>query len=209
MIGIMEEMDEGYNGEDEYRYGRFHRSGGLGSHSGRGNGSYGGYGRGQGGGNGYGHGGPMHSSFRNHRAGFGLKYFILAFAENGRIRGVDIMNRVEDVSRGYWRPVPGHVYYELDRLVKEGYLKIVNEDGNKYYEITEEGRKFLNYTNNWLPIRAIIAKGLAPLVKKDEGKASSTKERIREEIHNLESSGNLSPENKATIEKLKKLLEEL
>ena len=41
----------------------------------------------------------MHDNFRD-RAGFGLKYFILAFADKEKIRGIDVMNRVEEISRG-------------------------------------------------------------------------------------------------------------
>ena len=66
------------------------------------------------------------------RYGFVLNYFILAMASRQKIRGADVMNTVEQLSHGYWRPSPGHVYFELDRLVDEGYLKRTEGEDGKY-----------------------------------------------------------------------------
>ena len=47
--------------------------------------------------------------------------------------GVEIMDGVEAVTRGWWRPSPGSIYPLLDKMNKEGTIKR-REDGK--YELT-------------------------------------------------------------------------
>ena len=145
----------------------------------------------------------MHDNFRD-RAGFGLKYFILAFADKEKIRGIDVMNRVEEISRGHWRPVPGNVYYELDNLVKKNYLKIINEDGNKYYEITETGKEALKRITNWFPIKSVIEERIRNALNKTD-----IMKEIEDKINKLENSKALSTEDLNNVQKLKDLLNKI
>jgi DNA-binding PadR family transcriptional regulator len=49
--------------------------------------------------------------------------------------GVEIMDGVDAMTRGWWRPSPGSVYPLLDRMTHEGTLK-KRDDGR--YELTEK-----------------------------------------------------------------------
>ena len=52
--------------------------------------------------------------------------------------GAEIMDQIEIVTQGWWRPSPGSVYPLLDELQEEGIIKKL-EDGR--YEITEKGKQ--------------------------------------------------------------------
>ena len=52
--------------------------------------------------------------------------------------GAEIMNQIELISHGHWRPSPGSIYPLLDQLCKEESIS-KREDGK--YEITEKGKK--------------------------------------------------------------------
>ncbi len=154
-----------------------------------------------------GHGHHMGIGFgrkeRGYRYGFGLKYFILEMASRDRIKGADIMNRIEELSHGYWRPSPGHVYFELDRLVSNGYLKRIEEDNNRYYEITEQGKELLKEIEEWFPFKKILAQNNG-----NESK-DKIKDKILNEIKALEQEENLNNEEKKRIELIKELIEKL
>lgn len=66
------------------------------------------------------------------RRGF-LRPQILDLLEKQPMNGVDIMDRVQDMSHGWYRPSPGAIYPLLDELQKEG-LIAKNQDGK--FELT-------------------------------------------------------------------------
>jgi DNA-binding PadR family transcriptional regulator len=72
-----------------------------------------------------------------HRMQFGQRGFlrpqILELFEQGPMNGVDIMNRLQQESHGWYRPSPGSIYPLLDQLEKEG-LIAKNKDGK--FELT-------------------------------------------------------------------------
>ena len=51
--------------------------------------------------------------------------------------GAEIMQEIEGMTQGWWRPSPGSVYPLLDELVQEGLIR-KREDGR--YELTEQSR---------------------------------------------------------------------
>ncbi len=59
--------------------------------------------------------------------------------------GAEIMDEIESMSLGWWRPSPGSVYPLLDEMTKEGLIS-KNADGR--YEITDKGREDLDWPFN-------------------------------------------------------------
>jgi len=57
--------------------------------------------------------------------------------------GYQLMQTLEQRSDGRWRPSPGSVYPALAQLEDEGFVKQVETDAGKAYEITDAGRAHL------------------------------------------------------------------
>jgi DNA-binding PadR family transcriptional regulator len=59
--------------------------------------------------------------------------------------GAEIMREMEDKTSMRWKPSPGSVYPLLSWLLDSGYTKELadSEAGVRRYELTEEGKKFL------------------------------------------------------------------
>jgi Fe2+ or Zn2+ uptake regulation protein len=62
-----------------------------------------------------------------------LRPEILQFLEEKPMNGVDIMNKMHEMSHGWYRPSPGSIYPLLEQLEKEG-LIAKNKEGK--YELT-------------------------------------------------------------------------
>jgi DNA-binding PadR family transcriptional regulator len=73
-------------------------------------------------------------------AGFGrrggLRHIILVLLKRGPRSGSELMDKLEDLSWGYWRPSPGSIYPALKELASEGIIT-KKEDGK--YELTKKG----------------------------------------------------------------------
>ena len=151
----------------------------------------------------------MHSYMheRGYRYGFGLKYFILAMANRQKIRGADIMNNMEQLSHGCWRPSPGHVYFELDRLVDEGYLKRSESEEGKYYEITDKGKQVLAEIEEWFPLSSLLERTSSQQAGHED--KEGIKERILAEINELEKDPSISSEQKRRLDALRELANKL
>ncbi len=65
----------------------------------------------------------------------GLRWWVLRILERGPKNGAEIMDDMEAMSQGWWRPSPGSVYPLLDELTKEGTIKKL-DDGR--YELTDK-----------------------------------------------------------------------
>lgn len=73
-----------------------------------------------------------------------LKYVILRLLDEKPRHGYEIIKELEERSRGAYSPSPGTVYPTLTMLEDLGYAKATQqEDGKKIYEITAEGRAYL------------------------------------------------------------------
>ena len=77
----------------------------------------------------------------NWRVSFGQKGWlrpaVLGVLEKGPANGIEIMNRISEMSHGWWRPSPGSVYPLLQTLCNEGITK-KKIDGK--YEISSKYR---------------------------------------------------------------------
>jgi PadR family transcriptional regulator len=58
----------------------------------------------------------------------GLRNFVLAILQRAPRNGAEIMNDMEVMTHGWWRPSPGSVYPLLEEMVQEGTLQ-KREDG--------------------------------------------------------------------------------
>jgi DNA-binding PadR family transcriptional regulator len=72
-----------------------------------------------------------------------LKYVILDLLKDKPSHGYEVMRALEERFRGFYSPSPGSVYPTLQLLEDLGYVSATQRDGKKVYEITDEGRKFL------------------------------------------------------------------
>ncbi len=73
-----------------------------------------------------------------------LKYVILQLIDEKPRHGYDIIKALEERSHGAYSPSPGTVYPTLTMLEEMGYAKATAEEGGKkVYEITAEGKKYL------------------------------------------------------------------
>ena len=68
----------------------------------------------------------------------GLRMWVLSLLARGPKNGAEIMNAIEEMSQGWWRPSPGSIYPHLDSLVQESLIQ-KRPDGR--YELTATGRQ--------------------------------------------------------------------
>ncbi len=129
---------------------------------------------------------------RGFRAGFGLKYFILAVLSEGRATGAEITRRIEEMSNYYWHPSPGSIYLLLKDLASDGYIEIEEENGSKYYKITKEGKEIID--NSWFPFRDLVKNDPISMLEEaisrlEHGKISSNDiariRRIRDQLSSI------------------------
>lgn len=81
-------------------------------------------------------------SKRTHR---GLRSCVLYSLERAPKTGAELMDAVEGMSQGWWRPSPGSIYPLLEALADEGLVK-KSADGR--YSLSEEGKKEVSSTVN-------------------------------------------------------------
>ncbi|MGI8843421.1 MAG: PadR family transcriptional regulator [Gemmatimonadaceae bacterium] len=73
-----------------------------------------------------------------------LKYVILQLLEEKPRHGYDIIKELEERFAGTYSPSPGTVYPTLSMLEDMGYARAqAEESGRKIYEITPEGKAYL------------------------------------------------------------------
>lgn len=70
----------------------------------------------------------------------GVKYLILDAVEDAPRHGYEIIQVIEERSKGSYRPSPGVVYPTLQLLDETGLLAGTEKDGRKTYAITPAGR---------------------------------------------------------------------
>ena len=77
-----------------------------------------------------------------------LKYIVLELIKDRPRHGYDIIRELEEQSYGFYKPSPGVVYPTLQMLEEMGYASSTEMEGKKVYEITDEGRNFLEKKKN-------------------------------------------------------------
>jgi DNA-binding PadR family transcriptional regulator len=73
----------------------------------------------------------------------GVKYLVLDAVAEAPRHGYEIMQVIEERSKGAYRPSPGVIYPTLQLLEEMGFLRVTEKDGRKTYEITAEGTREL------------------------------------------------------------------
>jgi DNA-binding PadR family transcriptional regulator len=63
--------------------------------------------------------------------------WILSLLQDSPKNGAEIMDSIEEMSQGWWRPSPGSIYPLLNELEKDGDIKKL-QDGR--YALTDSGR---------------------------------------------------------------------
>jgi len=78
-----------------------------------------------------------------------MYYVLLALVHPNH--GYQLMNEIEEVSKGRVKMGPGTLYGVLSRLMKDELITVVNDDGRrKTYSITEDGISVLKIEYNRL-----------------------------------------------------------
>jgi len=83
---------------------------------------------------------------RGRRVWFGsgdMKYVILSLLAEKPMHGYEVMKALEEQTHGCYKPSPGTVYPTLQWLEDEGLVAARETEGKKVYEITDQGRAFL------------------------------------------------------------------
>ena len=73
----------------------------------------------------------------------GVKYLVLDTVADAPRHGYEIMQVIEERSKGGYRPSPGVIYPTLQLLDETGLVRGSEKEGRKVYEITEAGRREL------------------------------------------------------------------
>jgi DNA-binding PadR family transcriptional regulator len=85
----------------------------------------------------------------------GLRQWILVILQREPKNGAELMDSMESMSQGWWRPSPGSVYPVLEELATEGVVR-KRDDGR--YELTAKGQEASDWTAGWFGGRARTAK---------------------------------------------------
>jgi DNA-binding PadR family transcriptional regulator len=73
----------------------------------------------------------------------GLRMVVVSMLSNSPKNGVELMDEMEKMTQGWWRPSPGSVYPLLEQLTNEGLIR-KREDGR--YELTEKASEELEWS---------------------------------------------------------------
>jgi DNA-binding PadR family transcriptional regulator len=87
-------------------------------------------------------GGPFGGGRGRKRRGDVRAALLLLLAEEPR-NGYQLMQAIEELSGGRWRPSPGSIYPTLSQLEDEGLIRAVERDGTKLFEMTDAGRQHI------------------------------------------------------------------
>src|SRR4051794_19667771 len=87
-------------------------------------------------------GGPPFGRGPRARRGDVRAALLVLLAEEPR-NGYGLMQEIEQRSGGVWRPSPGSVYPALQQLEDEGLVRPSDASGRKLYELTDDGRTYV------------------------------------------------------------------
>jgi DNA-binding PadR family transcriptional regulator len=92
---------------------------------------------------GFGPGGRHGHGGRGRRGRGNVRAAVLALLAEEPRHGYSIMNELGERSGGLWRPSPGSVYPVLQQLQDEGLITSIDRDGRKVFDLTDEGRRYV------------------------------------------------------------------
>lgn len=72
----------------------------------------------------------------------GLRIWVLGLLERSPKNGAELVDEIELMTKGWWKPSPGSIYPLLENLVQEGLVK-KRDDGR--YELTQKARQEIGY----------------------------------------------------------------
>ena len=87
--------------------------------------------------------GPGFGGGRGRRRRGDVRLALLLALEDEPRNGYQLMQMIEERSGGRWRPSPGSVYPALAQLEDQGFVRAIEQDGQKLFEITDAGREHL------------------------------------------------------------------
>ena len=94
-------------------------------------------------GGGFGPGGP-HRGGRGGRARRGdVRAALLLLLEGQPQNGYQLIQEIERRTEGVWKPSPGSVYPALQQLEDEGLVRAAETEGKRAYDLTPEGREYI------------------------------------------------------------------
>jgi DNA-binding PadR family transcriptional regulator len=86
----------------------------------------------------------LRAAAAGHRAKRGdIRIAILKLLAEERRNGYQIMQALEERSRGTWRPSPGSVYPALSQLEDEGLVQSESVGTGRVYDLTDAGREYV------------------------------------------------------------------
>ena len=95
-----------------------------------------------------GHGGPggpgRHGRGRGRARRGDVRAALLLLIETGAQNGYQLIQEIERRTDGVWKPSPGSVYPALQQLEDEGLVRAVEFEGKRAYELTDEGRAYVD-----------------------------------------------------------------
>jgi DNA-binding PadR family transcriptional regulator len=69
---------------------------------------------------------------------------LLLLLEGGGQNGYQLIQEIERRTDGLWKPSPGSVYPALQQLEDEGLVRNVEFEGKRAYELTDDGRTYVD-----------------------------------------------------------------
>src|SRR3954468_458869 len=89
--------------------------------------------------------GPHHRGGPRGRARRGdVRAALLLLIEGGAQNGYQLIQEIDRRTDGLWKPSPGSVYPALQQLEDEGLVRAVEFEGKRAYELTDEGRGYVD-----------------------------------------------------------------
>ncbi|MDG6918897.1 MAG: PadR family transcriptional regulator [Nitrososphaerota archaeon] len=67
----------------------------------------------------------------------GLPHMVMYLLSSSPMNGVELMDGVQSITRGWWRPTPGSIYPLMKEMLSQGLVRKL-DDGR--FELTEKGR---------------------------------------------------------------------
>lgn len=74
----------------------------------------------------------------------GVKYALLELLRQESMHGYQMMKHLEEQSGGTYKPSAGAIYPTLQMLRDQGFVSSFKQEGKKVFEITDEGKAFLD-----------------------------------------------------------------
>jgi DNA-binding PadR family transcriptional regulator len=93
---------------------------------------------------------------------------VLLLLEEEPRNGYQLMQEIEERSGGVWRPSPGSIYPALSQLEDEGLVRSDESAGRRAFELTDEGRAYLDEHRDalgvpWEDVGGDVPEGLVQL----------------------------------------------